>query len=189
MTSDNQSKADRSSRQAKIDAAGPKPSKARPVLIATVVLVTLLALGAAVFFGSRSSAPDASPAASGSADYPPSATGPEGGISVNADKVQENTPRLDVYEDFQCPACQQIERALGPTIKQMADAGEVQVAAVGAAEPKSRTRVCPLTGRRAVHWTAVTSIAARQRSASGGRRTRGYRLRCRSVLFHRTGRS
>ena len=81
MTSDNQSKADRSSRQAKIDAAGPKPSKARPVLIATVVLVTLLALGAAVFFGSRSSAPDASPAASGSADYPPSATGPEGGIS------------------------------------------------------------------------------------------------------------
>ena len=128
MTSGKQAKSDRAARQAKIDAAAPKERKTKPALVAAVVLVTLLALGAAVWFGNRSTAPDPAGTATGnSADHPQGATGPEGGIAISSANLKEGAPTLDVYEDFQCPACQQIERALGPTIKQMADAGEVQV--------------------------------------------------------------
>lgn len=128
MTSGKQAKSDRTARQAKIDAAAPKQSKAKPALVAAVVLVTLLALGAAVWFGNRSTVPEAAESASGnSADYPQGATGPEGGIVASSGNLREGAPTLDVYEDFQCPACQQVEQALGPTIKKMAGDGEIKV--------------------------------------------------------------
>lgn len=121
----------RAARQAKIDAAAPRPSKAKPALVGLVVAAVVAAIGLAVFFGSRSQAPEASPTASGTggpqAGYPVGATGPDGGIVVNASKVKAGAPTLDVYEDFQCPACGQIEKALGSTLKAMADAGEVKL--------------------------------------------------------------
>ncbi|ACY98416.1 MULTISPECIES: DsbA family protein [Thermomonospora] len=36
-------------------------------------------------------------------------------------------PVLEIYEDFQCPACQKFEEATGKTIKQLAADGEVKV--------------------------------------------------------------
>ncbi|HEX2315628.1 MAG TPA: thioredoxin domain-containing protein, partial [Thermomonospora sp.] len=36
-------------------------------------------------------------------------------------------PVLEVFEDFQCPACQKFEDASGKTIKELAAAGEVKV--------------------------------------------------------------
>lgn len=125
MTSGKQAKSERTARQAKIDAAAPKQSKARPALIVGVVLVTLIALGAAVWFGNRSTAPEQADTATGSANYPQGATGPEGGIAIAANTPQQGAPTLDIYEDFQCPACQQVEQALGPTIKKMANDGEI----------------------------------------------------------------
>ena len=127
MTSGKQAKSDRAARQAKIDAAAPKQSKARPVLVAAVVLITLLALGAAVWFGNRSTSPEEPTAAGTAAQQPQGATGPEGGIAIAGDNLAEGAPTLDIYEDPQCPACQQIEQALGPTIKQMADSGQIKV--------------------------------------------------------------
>lgn len=36
-------------------------------------------------------------------------------------------PVLTLYEDFRCPLCRQVETALGPTIRQLADAGTIRV--------------------------------------------------------------
>ncbi len=139
MTSGKQSKAQRNesqdavraSRQAKIDAAGPKSSKAKPALVGIVVAVIVAALGLAVYFGSRSQAPAPTPTASGTggpqSGFPVGATGPDGGIVANPTTAKAGAPTLDIYEDFQCPACGQVEQALGSTIKKMADAGEVKV--------------------------------------------------------------
>ena len=48
-------------------------------------------------------------------------------IVANPTTAKAGAPTLDIYEDFQCPACGQVEQALGSTIKKMADAGEVKV--------------------------------------------------------------
>lgn len=119
MTSDD----DRQNRQAKIAAAAPRTSKARPVAI-IVAIVAVLAIGGAVAYGAIvNRAPDAATAR----DYPQGATGSAGGIVINADKVKPGAPTLDIYEDFQCPACKQAEDQLGPEIKKMSQAGEAKV--------------------------------------------------------------
>lgn len=120
---------DRSARQAKIDAAGPKPSKAKPILVAAVVLVTVAALAVAVWLGNRpGDEPTARPTGTAAAgDYPQGATGPSGGIVVEAANAGADLPTLDIYEDFQCPGCQSMERSLGPTIKEMAESGQIRV--------------------------------------------------------------
>lgn len=124
----------RAARQAKIDAAAPRQSKARPALVALVVVLTVVALGAAMFFGTRSQAPAVTQPTSATAGgggpeagYPKGATGPEGGIVANGATTKAGAPTLDIYEDFQCPACGQVEKAIGPTIKKMEAAGEVRV--------------------------------------------------------------
>ncbi|WP_226346146.1 DsbA family protein [Agilicoccus flavus] len=111
---------DRSARQAKIDAAAPKPSKAKPILIALVSIVAVLGVVAAVWFGTRGSQTDPAAAA------PKGATGATGGIAVTTN-AKAGAPTLDVYEDFQCPACMQAEAAVGPTIRKMAADGEAKV--------------------------------------------------------------
>lgn len=38
-----------------------------------------------------------------------------------------NAPVMTIYEDFRCPICEQVEATLGPTIQQMADAGQIRL--------------------------------------------------------------
>ncbi|WP_436787345.1 DsbA family protein [Yinghuangia sp. YIM S10712] len=38
-----------------------------------------------------------------------------------------NAPVLTIYEDFRCPICHQVEETLGPTMQQMADAGQIRL--------------------------------------------------------------
>lgn len=113
----------RAARQAKIDAAAPKPSKSRPVLVAVVVVLALVAIGAAIWAGTRASDTDESAAG----QLPAGVSEPGGGIVVNADVVQEGVPTLDIYEDFQCPACAQAHAQLGPIIHDVAEKGEAKV--------------------------------------------------------------
>ncbi|WP_406295685.1 DsbA family protein [Embleya sp. NBC_00888] len=46
------------------------------------------------------------------------------GISVGSNP---NAPSLIMYEDFRCPICHEVEKALGPTLRQMADAGTIKI--------------------------------------------------------------
>lgn len=54
-------------------------------------------------------------------------------ITVQADgsvvmaKAGVNAPVIDIYEDFQCPACRELERVSGPTFKNLAAEGLAKV--------------------------------------------------------------
>lgn len=117
---------DRSGRQAKIDAAAPRTGKGRKVLIPVVAVIAVLAVVGAIWLGVRGNESSEVDASGGSQSYPKGATGPTGGILVTT-SAKEGAPTLDVYEDFQCPACKQAEDAVGPTIKKMAADGEAKV--------------------------------------------------------------
>ncbi|MBX6389838.1 MAG: thioredoxin domain-containing protein [Frankia sp.] len=55
---------------------------------------------------------------------PAAATGPENGIVVG----QADAPvTLELYEDFQCPACRQMEETIGQTIDSLVDEGKIKV--------------------------------------------------------------
>jgi len=55
----------------------------------------------------------------------PANLAPDGlGISVGSNP---NAPVLTIYEDFRCPICHEVEKALGPTLRQMADAGTIRI--------------------------------------------------------------
>jgi protein-disulfide isomerase len=60
-------------------------------------------------------------------------TGPQAPVTRAADgsiemaKAGVTAPLLEVFEDFQCPACKQFEEATGKTIKELAAEGKVKV--------------------------------------------------------------
>ncbi|WP_158548208.1 DsbA family protein [Desertihabitans brevis] len=56
---------------------------------------------------------------------PPNANADQTGIIANPGVAPEGAPVLTIYQDFQCPACKQMEDALGATIEQMAADGTV----------------------------------------------------------------
>lgn len=66
-------------------------------------------------------------------DAPPSADSalPTGVTSANGYGFQVNTaegaPTVEIFEDFQCPACANLEQTYGPMIQQEAAAGNIQL--------------------------------------------------------------
>jgi len=87
------------------------------VTIALAVVVALALVGGAVLFNqSRSSG-------SSSKAIPHGATGQSGGLAFGS----KSAPTLDVYEDFQCPVCGQLEAQSGKAITAMARANDVRV--------------------------------------------------------------
>ncbi len=85
------------------------------------VLVVVLGILAIGVFQSRKS------------DAPPSADSalPTGVTSANGYGFQVNTvagaPKVEIFEDFQCPACANLEQVYGPMIQQLAADGEIQL--------------------------------------------------------------
>jgi protein-disulfide isomerase len=55
----------------------------------------------------------------------PAARQADGSIVIAKPGV--NTPVMEIYEDFQCPACQNLERVSGNTIKRLVAEGRVKV--------------------------------------------------------------
>ena len=91
--------------------------------------VLVLAAGAAIGLVSQHGGHTAAPARQAPFGY----TGPYAPVTLNADnsvtmaRPGVTKPVLDVYEDFQCPACRAFEKSDGALIQQLADQGKVKV--------------------------------------------------------------
>jgi protein-disulfide isomerase len=118
------------SRKAKAQAAAPRQGANKAVIGAVVAVLVVVAVVVAVALGARGSG-TATPAASSSgasaSALPVGATGPGGGIVVNPGKARAGAPTLDLYEDFQCPICGQLEKLFGAQIRSMAAAGDIKL--------------------------------------------------------------
>ncbi|WP_406287509.1 DsbA family protein [Embleya sp. NBC_00896] len=55
----------------------------------------------------------------------PANLSPDGlGVTVGSNP---NAPSLIMYEDFRCPICHEVEKALGPTMRALADEGKIKI--------------------------------------------------------------
>ncbi len=120
-----------SERQAKIQAVSKQSSGGanKIVVAAVVVVVAIIAVvGGVIWQQSRVKASTSSAA-------PPTTPGSTStikmgeGFTVVFPGVQlvDGAPTLDIFEDFQCPACGQFEGAFKPTIEELAKAGKVKL--------------------------------------------------------------
>ncbi len=104
----------------KLAAASPKGTN--PVIIGAVLAAVLIVgVVIAILIGGNGSG-SASPVA------PAGVVGGEGGgIVANAATAKGNAPTLDIYEDFQCPACGELEKRMGAELTRLATAGEIKL--------------------------------------------------------------
>lgn len=113
-------------RQAKIQAAGSTSSGGanKIVVAAVVIVVAIIAIVVAVIW--QQSAATKSVVGDGNATPAGVAMGAGFPAPLSADAAA-GVPTVDVYEDFQCPACGKLEAELGSTIKQLEADGKVKV--------------------------------------------------------------
>jgi protein-disulfide isomerase len=115
-----------SARQAKIDAArkdtGAGVSKI--IVAAVVVVVAIIAVVGGVVIAQQKKQDRV-----GTSTAVPAAAGAMGeGFVANKDvTLVAGAPTLDVYEDFQCPACAQFEGIMGSTIADLAQQGKIRL--------------------------------------------------------------
>lgn len=92
------------------------------VLAIAIPLVILVAIG--IWVVASASKGDAGPV--GAQSVPKSATGFGQPLVLN-EGATEGLPVLDIYEDFQCPYCGQMERSIGTSIYSLAQTGKAKV--------------------------------------------------------------
>ncbi|GAA3037259.1 DsbA family protein [Kitasatospora sp. NPDC057738] len=85
----------------------------------------VLALAAGVAFAVGGSSGSGSSAANGPLVVPANASGTDGTVVTYGKADAPHT--LDVYEDFRCPFCEQLETTTGTAIQQLADDGTYKV--------------------------------------------------------------
>lgn len=91
------------------------------VVAAVVVVVAIVAVVGGVVWSSRSS-----DTGSGGTALPKGVTAMGAGYRAFADVTpRPGAPTVDVYEDFQCPACAQFEELTGSTITSLAQEGRI----------------------------------------------------------------
>ena len=123
----NPSKAPASSRQAKIQAAQKQGGGgANKIVVATVVvIVAIIAVVAGVIWMEQSKTNDVT---GGGNALPPGVSKLGAGYPAFQDVTPaSNAPTVDLYEDFQCPACAAFEQALGSTFQDQAKAGKIKL--------------------------------------------------------------
>lgn len=113
-------------RQAKIEAARKNTgSGANKIIVAAVVVVVaIVAVVGGVVIASQQKQDRV-----GTSTAVPAAAGAMGeGFVANKDvTLVAGAPTLDVYEDFQCPACAEFERGAGSTITDLAEQGKIKL--------------------------------------------------------------
>ncbi|GAA3082933.1 DsbA family protein [Streptosporangium carneum] len=92
----------------------------RVATITAAVVVALGAIGAGWWYAANGSKPEEVTQA-----LAPVTASPDGSVVMSVAGVEK--PVLDVYEDFQCPACKAMEETSGATIKNLAAEGKVKV--------------------------------------------------------------
>ena len=110
----------------KIAKVTPKGGPNPVVIGAIVAAVVVVAVVVAILIG-NSGKSGSSTGTSGSSAPVGVVGGTGGGILVNKATAKGNAPTLDVYEDFQCPSCAQLEKAMGSAMASMAKAGQVKL--------------------------------------------------------------
>ena len=114
-----------SARQAKIQAAqSSRGGGANVIVVATVVVVVaIIAVVGGVIWAQSSDQKDAT---GGANALPPGVSALGAGFPGFADVTPAaGAPTVDLYLDYQCPACASFEAALGPTIHGLAEAGRI----------------------------------------------------------------
>ena len=93
--------------------------------LAAVVVVIVAGIIGATLFATR----DSGNADAGNTPDAANAALPAGvtAESLGAPVGTVDTPVLDIYEDFQCPACAALEAAISPTIGELVAAGQLKV--------------------------------------------------------------
>ena len=111
--------------RAKSEAAEKRRQRMINTGIGVALGVVVLALVGGAYWASRDdkSAPDPAAAA------PVGSLSPESAYPFGVDAAGEaaGKPVLEIWEDFQCPACAQFENIFGPTIEEIAEAGDARV--------------------------------------------------------------
>jgi len=124
--------------QARGEAQASEKRRERIVRIvggATVVAVMAAIIGVAVYASSNSPSTDASGLTGGIVAPDPSAVSPAGVFPADSPTPfgvpygtgTTDVPVLEVWEDFQCPACGALELANGVGIEKLAEEGKVQL--------------------------------------------------------------
>lgn len=58
-------------------------------------------------------------------NVPPNATAAKDGIVTHPGKAKADAPQVELFLDYQCPACARFEQGFGPMLDQMAEAGDI----------------------------------------------------------------
>jgi len=108
----------------KLAAASPKKGPNPVVIGAVVAAVLIVGVVVAILIGNSGK----SEVGSTGSVVPAGVIGGEGGgIVANAATARSNAPTMDIYEDFQCPACGDLEKRMGAEVTRMATAGDVKL--------------------------------------------------------------
>ena len=112
----------------KLAAAGPKKSGPSKALIAAIVaIVVALAAVLAWWQLSKDDNSSSSTAKSSVSATPKGALADGKGFPVYADKAKGNVNTVEIYEDFQCPFCKQLEDAAGAKTEKLAADGKIKL--------------------------------------------------------------
>lgn len=106
----------------KLAAAAPKKGPNPVIIGAAIAVLVIVAVVVAIVMGTKDK-----PGDGGSAQPVGVIGGTGGGIVANAATAKSNAPTLDLYEDFQCPACAQLEQRIGAEKAAMAEAGDIKL--------------------------------------------------------------